>query len=91
MSLVTPLISIMKEQSAYLTSLGFRSTYIGKDKDEEADILNGNFDFLFASPESLLAVPVSTWREMLGQNENIRFRLMVVDDAHTVLHWYGFN
>ena len=87
MSLVTPLISIMKEQSAYLTSLGFRSTYIGKDKDEEADILNGNFDFLFASPESLLAV--STWREMLGQNENIR--LMVVDEAHTVLHWYGFN
>ncbi|XP_045162072.2 probable ATP-dependent DNA helicase RecS [Mercenaria mercenaria] len=78
---VTPLISIMKEQCQYLSSLGFTATYIGKDED--VICLEERFDFLFSSPENILGV--SAYRGMLSRNESIK--LLVVDEAHTVLHW----
>jgi ATP-dependent DNA helicase RecQ len=80
---VTPLISIMKEQCEYLNSLGIRSTYLGKDNSEDSDIINEQYDFIFSSPENLLNV--CKWRQMLEKTDS--FRLMVVDEAHTVLHW----
>ena len=57
---VTPLISIMKEQCDYLTLLGIRSTYLGKDSSEDSAILNEQFDIIFSSPENLLNV--GKWR-----------------------------
>ena len=80
---VTPLVSIMKEQCDFLMNLGFTATYIGKDDGENSGILAGQYEFVFTSPESLLGVPM--WREMLS---NETTRLLVVDEAHTVLHWY---
>ena len=80
---VTPLLSIMKEQCDFLNSIGFRATYIGRDSDETDSILEGVHEFLFTSPESLLGV--ARWREMLIASSVIR--LMVVDEAHTVIHW----
>ncbi|XP_069114820.1 ATP-dependent DNA helicase RecQ-like [Argopecten irradians] len=35
---ISPLVSIMKEQSDFLESRGFRATYIGKDSSEDNDI-----------------------------------------------------
>ena len=83
--IVTPLLSIMKEQCDFLNAIGFRATYIGRDQEEDTDIIAGIHDFVFTSPESLLGV--SKWREMLLGNT--RICLIVVDEAHTIIHWYG--
>ena len=79
--IVSPLISIMREQCEYLTNLGLEATYIGKDESEQSRILAGDYEYVFTSPESLLGIPV--WRDMLS---NDRTKLLVVDEAHTVLH-----
>ena len=80
---ISPLISIMKEQCDYLNSLGFSATYLGKDEKEETDILSHNFEFLFSSPETILSV--GKWRDMLVTPNSIR--PIAVDEAHTVLQW----
>ena len=81
--IISPLISTMKEQCSYIQSCGFSATFIGKDSDENEDIMDGKFQFLFSSPESVLSI--NKWRDMLKVSD--RFRLLVVDEAHTVLHW----
>ncbi|XP_052274397.1 ATP-dependent DNA helicase RecQ-like [Dreissena polymorpha] len=80
---VTPLLSIMKEQCEYLTSLGFKATFIGRDPNEESDILSGMHDFIYSSPESLLGV--QKWRDMMANSTSIK--LIVVDEAHTIIQW----
>lgn len=80
---VSPLISIMKEQCDYLRSCGFTATYIGQDSSDDDMILNEMFQFLFTSPEAILSVP--KWREMVTSSK--KFKLIVVDEAHTVLRW----
>lgn len=60
----------MKEQSEYLSSLGFTATYIGKDSSEDQDILEENYEFLFTSPESILSV--SKWRDMVTSSKKFR-------------------
>lgn len=80
--IVSPLISIMKEQCEYLKSCECTSTYIGRERSKDTDIINGNFQFLFASPESILSI--NKWRDMLVASKH--FKLFVVDEAHTVLH-----
>lgn len=44
----------MSEQCKKLTALGFKATYIGKDSAETNDIINGEYDFIYASPEQLV-------------------------------------
>ena len=64
---ISPLISIMKEQCDYLNYCGFKATYIGLDPSEDDSILEEGFQFLFTSPESILAVP--KWREMVSNSK----------------------
>ena len=78
---VSPLISIMKEQCDFLSSFGFRSTYIGRDSSENEAIVSEEYQFLFASPEALL----TQWRSFLANSKC--FRLIVIDEAHTVMQW----
>ena len=80
---ISPLISIMKEQCDYLQSCGFTATYIGRDLKDEERIMEEAFQFLFTSPESILSI--TKWREMVTKSVN--FKLIVVDEAHTVLRW----
>ena len=54
--IVTHLLSIMEEQCDILNGLGFRATFIGRNTDEEQEILGHKFDFLYTSPESILSV-----------------------------------
>jgi len=86
--IVTPLVSIMREQCEHLNQLGFMATYIGRDASEDCDILCGRYHYVFASPEQLLSTP--KWREMLLSSTgtgNKLIRLLAVDEAHVVLHW----
>lgn len=81
---ISPLLSIMKEQSEYLTSIGFTASYIrqGNNKD---DLVAGKYQFVFSSPESILSV--TKWRDLLTSPPYKNLELFVVDEAHTVLQW----
>ena len=56
MLVVTPLISIMKEQCNYLVGKGYKAPYIGRSPDEDEAIQSGSIDFVFSSPENPLSV-----------------------------------
>jgi ATP-dependent DNA helicase RecQ len=81
---VTALVSIMKEQTERLCKLGFSSTYIGRDPEDEGKVLEGGYQFIFGSPESL--VGDTKWREILT-NLRGKVKVIVVDEAHTVVQW----
>ena len=80
---LSPLLSIMKEQVAFLNSKGITATYIGSDSDYE-QIMNGSFTIIFTSPEMIIAN--EKWRDALKETKDIK--LLVVDEAHTVIRWY---
>ncbi|KAK3106296.1 hypothetical protein FSP39_017283 [Pinctada imbricata] len=82
--IIAPLVAIMKEQTERLNKFGFKATYIGRDGCEEEDILNGRFDFIFGSPESV--VGEKKWTNILSDYGK-RLKLIVVDEAHTVVQW----
>jgi ATP-dependent DNA helicase RecQ len=81
---LTPLLSIMKEQTERLCELGFRATYIWKDATEDEQILQGQYQFVFGSPESI--VGDKKWTDMISVYGD-RLKLVVVDEAHTVIQW----
>lgn len=81
---ITALVSIMKEQTKRLCKLGFKATYIGRDPTEDGAINEGKFKFIFASPEAL--VGDRKWRDVVA-NLRDRIKVIVVDDAHTVVQW----
>jgi superfamily II DNA helicase RecQ len=85
--IISPLISIMKEQTDFLVSKGLTATYIGKDSSEDSRILDGKYQFIFSSPEAILQS--DRWRNMLSSSKS--FRLFVVDEAHTLVHWYVYS
>ena len=85
--IISPLLSIMKEQTDFLVSKGLTATYIGKDSSEDDKILDGKFQFIFSSPEAVLQS--DKWRNMLSSSKT--FRLFVVDEAHTLVHWYVYS
>lgn len=75
----------MKKQTDYLSELGFSATYIGKGGKESDSIKRGEYNFLFSSPEAVVGNP--EWRAMFLGPAGERVRLLVTDEAHTVLHW----
>ena len=51
---VSPLISIMVEQVTVVNSLGFTATYISMDNADEKRLMDGDFQLVFGSPESIV-------------------------------------
>lgn len=47
--------------------------------------VNGQFDYLFASPEALVGDKI--WRSKL-QDLNLDVSVIVVDEFHTIATWY---
>ena len=86
---IAPLLAIMEEQCKRLTSLGFKATYIGRDAMDNISLEKGLFQFVFASPEVL--VGDVTWRAILNSKiYQEKLRLLVVDEAHTIIQWYVY-
>ena len=84
---VSPLLFIMKEQVAYLSSLGFTAGYIGQDKVTPDRVKEGHFDFVFGTPESM--VGNDSWREVISDHGfREKLGVIAVDEAHTVHQWY---
>ena len=53
-------------------------------------VARGSFTFVYGSPETLVGKPMR--RSVLSSDVYVsRVVAVVVDEAHTVVHWYEFN
>ena len=71
-------------QVSKLRRININAGYIGGDCDD--DIREGRTRIIFTSPEQLLGN--DEWRKVLSSDVfQATVRLIVIDEAHTVLHW----
>jgi len=84
---VSPLIALIEDQCAKLTSLGFSVARIHSGLDRAVsrqacvDYLNGTLQFLFIAPERLR---VPGFPEMLAKRKPT---LIAIDEAHCISQW----
>jgi ATP-dependent DNA helicase RecQ len=84
---VSPLISLMKDQLEKLAALGIRAAQVNSSlsHDEEQAALDGiratAHEIVFCTPERLAT------REFLEVLKHVKVALVVVDEAHCISHW----
>ncbi|OJX52263.1 MAG: recombinase RecQ [Flavobacterium sp. 38-13] len=84
---VSPLIALMKDQTANLQKRGIKAIALtgGISTDEISDLLDncqfGNYKFLYLSPERLQA----DW--IVERLKNLPINLIAIDEAHCVSQW----
>lgn len=86
---VSPLISLMKDQVSKYQERGMKCAFVGEEQADavvKAGVTTGQYQLVYMSPESLLCV--LQWREML-RSEIYQRNLVgvVVDEAHCVEKW----
>jgi ATP-dependent DNA helicase RecQ len=85
--IVSPLISLMKDQADSLRANGFNAAEMNsavpltQTREYEALIAAGKVEFIFATPEKLTD---SRFRGLLRKHS---IGLFVVDEAHCISHW----
>jgi len=83
---ISPLLSLMKDQVDRLVGLGFRATFINSTVDHEerwarrAALARGVYEIVYLAPESL----DGSLREFIA---SCPISLVVVDEAHCISHW----
>ena len=84
---VSPLISLMKDQVDALTACGVKAAYYNSSlKAAEAkEVLerfeSGDLDLLYVAPERLLS------KGFLAKLENVKLAMFAIDEAHCVSQW----
>jgi RecQ family ATP-dependent DNA helicase len=84
---ISPLIALMEDQAAKLTSLGLKVARIHSGlelpvaRQACVDYLNGSLQFLFIAPERLR---VRGFPEMLAKR---KLALIAIDEAHCISQW----
>jgi ATP-dependent DNA helicase RecQ len=84
---ISPLIALMEDQSAKLTSLGLRAARIHSGLERAVarqacvEYLQGSLQFLFIAPERLR---VPGFPEMVAKR---RLSLIAIDEAHCISQW----
>ena len=85
---VSPLIALMKDQVASMSSKGLAIGCVTQESSDEdkAKVRSGEFQLVLFSPEALLSV--RRWRELIqGHLYSSRIVAFVVDEAHCVKKW----
>ena len=83
---ISPLVSIMKDQTNFLRKLGISAGSIGEDIAPDLKIEKGECSVVFSLPESLLGN--GRWRSMLSSDVYKNNLIgIVVDEAHCISHW----
>ena len=83
---ISPLVSLMEDQTNFLRKLGLSAGSIGEDKALDLKIEKGECSVVFSSPESLLGN--GRWRSMLSSDVYKNNLIgIVVDEAHCISHW----
>jgi len=83
---ISPLISLMKDQVDALSEVGLRATFLNSSlspderQEREAQIRAGTVELVYAAPEGLLA---SVGRAL----SQVDLRLIAVDEAHCISQW----
>ncbi|MBN1590558.1 MAG: DNA helicase RecQ [Pirellulales bacterium] len=84
---VSPLISLMKDQVDGLTGVGYAAAALhgnvseGHRRDIERELADGEHRLLFVAPERLFQAG------FLDQLSRIDVRRFVIDEAHCISHW----
>ncbi|MGA1583629.1 MAG: RecQ family ATP-dependent DNA helicase, partial [Saprospiraceae bacterium] len=84
---VSPLISLMKDQVEALRASGVRAAFLNSSIDEpeqrfvEDEVFNGNIDLLYVSPEKLVS------QSFLPLLKRARVNLFAIDEAHCISAW----
>ena len=85
---VSPLIALMKDQVAAYSSKGLKAGCITRESSavEKAEVVKGNLQLVYFSPESLLLG--HRWRELLQTEPYLsNVVAVVIDEAHCVMKW----
>ncbi len=83
---ISPLISLMKDQVDALDEVGLRATYLNSSLTPEerrvrvSALLRGEYELLYAAPEGIEA-------SLGGLLAQIKPRLVAVDEAHCISQW----
>jgi ATP-dependent DNA helicase RecQ len=83
---ISPLISLMKDQVESLRSNGVQAEFINssltRDREQRVknEVLNGNVKLLYLSPEKATATEISFFRQM-------KVSLLAIDEAHCISQW----
>ncbi|MCB0644684.1 MAG: DEAD/DEAH box helicase, partial [Phaeodactylibacter sp.] len=84
---VSPLISLMKDQVEALRANGVRAAFLnsslvaGEQRQVEDDFFNGQLDLLYVSPEKLVS---QEFQPLLKQ---AKINLFAIDEAHCISSW----
>lgn len=84
---VSPLISLMKDQVEALRQNGIKAAYLNSSQDGleqrqvEDDIANGTLKLLYVSPERLLS------GDTIRVLQRTRINLIAIDEAHCISAW----
>lgn len=84
---VSPLISLMKDQVEALRANGIRAAYLNSSLDSyemrrvEDDLFNGHLDLCYVSPEKMVS------GEFLPLLKKVKVNLFAVDEAHCISGW----
>lgn len=83
--IICPLNSLIDSHVRELKKRGLRATSLS-DEDDEQEILNGKFTFVFCNPESIIRS--EKWRAMVTSDiYQTNLLGFVTDEAHVVPKW----
>lgn len=86
---ISPLLSLMHDQIKYVntqTGLSAAGIFKGQDQSVLADIENGMYSIVYASPESVLSS--SRWRHILSGSRFADCCIgIAIDEAHCIKQW----